>query len=43
MEFWIWFWTIFLFSSLAVFAGLAVIITLGGIPDIAALFRKIKN
>ena len=41
MKFWIVFWTVFLFVSIAVFAGLAVVVTLGGFSDILALFRKI--
>lgn len=43
MTFWIWFWTVFLFASLALFAGLAVVVSVGGFSDILSLFRTIEK
>lgn len=42
MEFWISFWTVLLILALAVFAGLAVAVTVGGFFDVKALFRNIE-
>ena len=41
MEFWIHFWRIVLVAALAVFAVLAVVVTIGGFRDVLALFRSI--
>ena len=41
MEFWIQFWRIVLVAALAVFASLAVVVTIGGFRDVLALFRSI--
>ena len=43
MNFWINFWTVFLFASLAVFAGLAVVVSIGGFFNIRSLFRDLTN
>ncbi len=43
MNFWINFWTIFFFASLAVFAGLAVVVTIGGFLNIRSLFKKLTD
>ncbi|MEJ2704509.1 MAG: hypothetical protein P8Z79_18905 [Sedimentisphaerales bacterium] len=39
MNFWINLWTVFFFASLALFAALAVIVTIGGFFDIRSLFK----
>lgn len=41
MNFWINFWSFFFFLSLAVFAGLAVVVTIGGFLNIRSLFRSL--
>jgi len=41
MNFWINFWTIVFFASLAIFAGLAVVVTIGGFFNIQALFKSL--
>ena len=41
MEFWQAFWAVFLFASLGLFAILALVVSVGGLSDIFALFRKI--
>jgi len=43
MNFWFLFWAIFFFASLAVFAGLAVVVTIGGFFNIRSLFKKLTN
>lgn len=43
MSFWASFWTWFLLFGLAVFAGLAVVVTIGGAFDIRALFARIRK
>ena len=43
MNFWISFWTVFLFASLAIFAGLAVVVSVGGFFNIRSLFRDLTN
>ena len=43
MDFWIKFWTIFFFASLTLFAGLAIIVTVGGMFDIRALLKSLKK
>jgi len=40
MNFWINFWTFFLFASLVIFAGLAVVVTIGGFFNIRSLFKQ---
>ena len=42
MFFWINFWTCVLIFALAVFAGLAVVVSIGGLLDIRTLFRSIE-
>ena len=39
MNFWIDFWTIFFMASLAVFAVVAVVVSVGGFFDIRSLFK----
>ena len=41
MAFWVAFWGILLAVSLAIFAGLAVVIAVGGFFDVKALFKSI--
>ena len=43
MNFWINFWTIFFVASLALFAGLAVIVSIGGFFNIRSLFKSLAN
>ena len=41
MNFWVNFWTFFFFVSLVIFAGLAVVVTIGGFFDIRSLFKSL--
>ena len=41
MNFWIDFWSWFFFLSLAVFALLAVVVSIGGFFDIISLFKTL--
>ena len=43
MEFWIKFWSFFFFASLALFAGLAVVVSIGGFFDIRSMFRSMAE
>jgi hypothetical protein len=43
MQFWIDFWTFFFFASLAVFAALAIVVSIGGFFNIRTLFRGLKD
>ena len=43
MDFWKSFWTIFFFASIAIFAGLAVVVTIGGFLNIRSLFKSLTN
>ena len=43
MQFWINLWTIVFFVSLALFAGLAVVVAIGGFFNIKALFKKLSE
>ena len=43
MNFWINFWSFFFFASLAVFAVLAVVVTIGGFYNIRSLFKSLTN
>lgn len=43
MNFWINLWTLFFLLSLALFGGLAVIVTIGGFFDIRSLFKSLTN
>jgi hypothetical protein len=43
MKFWIDFWTFFFFASLAVFAGLAVVVSIGGFFNIRSLFKSLRT
>ena len=43
MKFWIDFWTIFFYGSLAVFAGLAVVVSIGGFFNIRSLFKSLSE
>ncbi len=43
MDFWIKFWSFFFFASLAVFAVLAVVVTIGGFYNIRSLFKSLTN
>jgi len=41
MGFWIDFWTVVLIIAVAVFAGLAIVVSIGGAFDIGKLLRSI--
>jgi hypothetical protein len=41
MDYWLVFWTVLLVAALAVFAVLAVAVSIGGLFDIKAMFRSI--
>ena len=43
MNFWIYFWSIFFFVSLVIFAGLAVTVTIGGFFNIRSLFKSLTT
>jgi len=43
MNFWINFWTIFFNLSLALFAGLAIVVTIGGFFNIRSLFKNLTR
>jgi len=43
MNFWIYFWTGFFFASLVLFAGLAVVVTIGGFFNIRSLFKSLTE
>lgn len=42
MDSWLIFWTVLLIAALVVFAGLVVVVTVGGFFDIKKLFRSIE-
>ncbi len=41
MNFWINFWTIFFIASLVLFAGLAVVVSIGGFFNMLSLFKTL--
>jgi hypothetical protein len=43
MKVWIDFWTFFFFASLVVFAGLAVVVSIGGFFNIRSLFKSLRS
>lgn len=43
MDFWIKFWSVFFFISLAAFTGLAVSVTIGGYFNIRSMFRQLSS
>ena len=43
MNFWINLWTIFFVVSLVLFAGLAIVVTIGGFFNIRSLFKNLKG
>ena len=43
MKFWIDFWTIFFYASLVIFAGLAVVVSIGGFFNIRSLFKSLTE
>ena len=43
MDFWVTFWTVFFVVSLILFAGLAVVTTIGGLFDMRSLFRSLAR
>jgi len=43
MNFWVSFWAIFFFASLAIFAILAVLVSIGGFFNIRALFKRLTT
>lgn len=43
MNFWISFWKVFFFASLAVFAALAVVVSICGFFNIRSLFKSLTE
>ncbi|MHC4104542.1 MAG: hypothetical protein ACYSR9_06350 [Planctomycetota bacterium] len=43
MNFWINFWTGFFIISLVLFAGLAIVVTIGGFFNIRSLFKNLSE
>ena len=43
MDFWIKFWTILFFASLGLFSALSIVVAIGGIFDIRALFKQLTK
>ncbi|MCK5271361.1 MAG: hypothetical protein KAJ52_02245 [Sedimentisphaerales bacterium] len=43
MDFWIKFWSVFFFISLAAFTALAVSVTIGGYFNIRSMFRQLSS
>ena len=43
MDFWINFWTAFFIISLVLFAGLAIVVTIGGFFNIRSLFKNLSE
>ena len=43
MNFWINFWTIFFIASLVLFAGMAIVVSIGGFFNIRSLFRSLTT
>jgi hypothetical protein len=43
MNFWISFWTVFFIVSLALFALLAIVVTIGGFFNIRSLFKNLTG
>ncbi len=43
MDFWIKFWSVFFFVSLAAFTALAVSVTIGGFFNIRSMFRQLSS
>jgi len=43
MSFWINFWTIFFIASLALFAGMAIVVSIGGFFNIRSLFKSLTE
>jgi len=43
MNFWINFWTIFFIASLALFAGMAIVVSIGGFFNIRSVFKSLTE
>jgi len=43
MSFWIDFWTVFFLASLVLFAGVVIVVSIGGFFDIRSLFKGLTN
>ncbi len=43
MNFWINFWTIFFLVSLVLFAGVAIVVSIGAFFNIRSLFKDLTN
>ena len=43
MRFWVDFWTWFFFLSLASFAGLSIVVGIGGFLNIRALLKNLRS
>jgi hypothetical protein len=43
LEFWIWLWKLVLLAGVGLFAGLAIVVTIGGAFDIGRLFRTLRK
>ena len=42
-KFFIYFWSVFFLISLAVFAGLAMVVSIGGLFNIKSLFKSLTS
>ncbi len=43
MSFWVGFWTVVLILAVLVFAGMAVVVTIGGFFDLKSMFKRIEQ
>ncbi|MDC0935779.1 hypothetical protein OAS39_05800 [Pirellulales bacterium] len=43
IEFWIFLWKLVLIGGVALFAALAVVVTIGGARDVRKLLRKLRE
>ncbi|MFT7620653.1 MAG: hypothetical protein ACI97A_004311 [Planctomycetota bacterium] len=43
MTFWLNFWTIVFFTSIGIFAVVAVVVAIGGFKDVKTMLRRLKD
>jgi len=43
MNFWINFWSLFFYASLVLFAGLAIVVSIGGFFNIRSMFKSMSE
>ncbi len=43
MSFWVGFWTVLLILAALIFAGMAVVVTIGGFFDLKSMFKQLKK